>query len=940
MAQALDYDFLFIRVALEMQLLTPEQIAQAQSLQQKLQALQIFHLLGKICLEIGLLNQVQAAQILEKIQSLCQLSDKPSINIFLLEKSLSDHLLVQAQKAQLLSDLQWNRCRSLQNTLRAFGIERHLIELALEEQFLTRTQLEPFLPKTTKPEIASPPIEKVESATSSEKSFLFYRETSSLAETQPETRENASSVLPKKIVQDESSHTSATKQSISDLILPETQKTPSSSPPSPLESVGKVMMGDYEILEEVSRGGMGIIYKARQKSLDRIVALKVLKGGEEVSKTLIERFNLEAKAVAQLSHPNILPIYDYGTYDNFPYFAMEFLDGLSLRELLKKQTLPIRQAVLITVSVANALQHAHEKGFCHRDIKPANIMIDKTNRVFLMDFGLVKNFNQNLELTSTGALMGTPAYMSPEQVDTNKFGKVGVCSDIYSLGAVFYEMLTHMRPYADKISPKANTVSLALAIISASVKAPRFYNKNIPETLEKICLKCLEKRQENRYKQVSDLIKDLDLWLKSDQVPRAQKFQASENVLPVHSTLSKETTSTKVPFSTAPRVLFMHHKKEGKGTEKKILPSPSSSGEFFHSSSKALSTSPLSSGTLKHGFPQILDFELKKKLQEDVLGELFIARQQSTERYVQIRVVPKKIQIVSQTQTNPLFQNYFAQVQKLGKIYHPQLLPFLDYDAIGDDFYFIRPFIRGKTLVHSLKNNQLSFYRKIEIFLGLASLLSTLFQEKVVYLDILPENILLGAEGELKLVDSCIGRNRFSYLSPEEAKGKPPSVFADQFSLGLVMFALLCEKPLLSSELSEKESLLFFQKYRGLSAPLKEEMMAQMKQSKEISQKMVQILERCLQVNPEDRFEHPQELVQKLEALKILLLEETVNKMPVQTRLAQGIPVKTLIQWRPLFYSFVCCGFFLFLGIYPYFDRVQSRILYQHLKQTILQLFS
>jgi serine/threonine protein kinase len=203
----------------------------------------------------------------------------------------------------------------------------------------------------------------------------------------------------------------------------------------------------FEILQLLGRGGMGVVYKARQIELDRIVALKILPPGEFDSPKFVERFRREARSLAKLSHPNIVGVYDFGQSEGLFYFVMEFVDGLNLRQMILDHRLSPTNALAIVPRICDALQYAHEEGVVHRDIKPENILIDKRGRVKIADFGLAKLLGReeiDSRLTVSGVTLGTPRYMAPEQVEQPQ--NVDHRADIYSLGVVFYEMLTGELP--------------------------------------------------------------------------------------------------------------------------------------------------------------------------------------------------------------------------------------------------------------------------------------------------------------------------------------------------------------------------------------------------------------------------------------------------------------------------------------------------------------
>ncbi len=231
-------------------------------------------------------------------------------------------------------------------------------------------------------------------------------------------------------------------------------------PPTPAELAS--YFPDLEILELVGRGGMGVVYKARQKGLDRLVALKILspKIGQEPA--FAERFQREARAMAMLSHPHIVAVYDFGQTDGLYYFLMEFVDGVSLRRLLDAGKLSSQEALAIVPQICEALQFAHDHGVVHRDIKPENILLDKAGRVKIADFGLAKLMGREardlgFSLTGVGQVMGTPHYMAPEQLEHPQ--AVDHRADIYSLGVVFYQMLTGELPIG-RFAPPSKKVEI------------------------------------------------------------------------------------------------------------------------------------------------------------------------------------------------------------------------------------------------------------------------------------------------------------------------------------------------------------------------------------------------------------------------------------------------------------------------------------------------
>ena len=269
--------------------------------------------------------------------------------------------------------------------------------------------------------------------------------------------------------------------------------------------IGRILGNRYEILEQIGEGGMAIVYKAKCHLLNRFVAVKVLRDEFTNDEEFIRKFRRESQAAASLSHPNILNIYDVGNEEidnkNIHYIVMEYIDGITLKELIKsKGKLTPGECVNYSFQIAEALQHAHKNHIVHRDIKPHNIMITKDNRVKVTDFGIARAVTSSTVTTSSNVL-GSVHYFSPEQA---RGGYTDEKSDIYSLGIVMYEMITGKVPY-DGESP----ISVALKHIQEDIKPPREIDPTVPVSIENIILKCVQKRQSDRYGNISELIRDL-----------------------------------------------------------------------------------------------------------------------------------------------------------------------------------------------------------------------------------------------------------------------------------------------------------------------------------------------------------------------------------------------------------------------------------------------
>ncbi len=270
--------------------------------------------------------------------------------------------------------------------------------------------------------------------------------------------------------------------------------------------------GDYEIVRELARGGMGVVFQARQVSLNRPVALKMILAGQLADEDAVRRFHIEAEAAANLDHPGIVPIYEVGEHEGQHYFSMGFVEGQGLSGLLAAGPLPPRQAAELMVKVAEAIEYAHWRGVIHRDLKPANILLDRAGHPRVTDFGLAKKLEGDSGLTGSGQIMGTPSYMPPEQAG-GKRGDVGPKADVYALGATLYALVTGRPPF--QASTAMDTV---LQVIGDEPVPPRRLNASIPRDLETVCLKCLEKDPRRRYATARALAEDLGRWLRGEPI--------------------------------------------------------------------------------------------------------------------------------------------------------------------------------------------------------------------------------------------------------------------------------------------------------------------------------------------------------------------------------------------------------------------------------------
>jgi hypothetical protein len=293
------------------------------------------------------------------------------------------------------------------------------------------------------------------------------------------------------------------------------------SPPPPRPNRGgfvpgstplPAQFGDYTLLEELGRGGMGIVYRAIQESLGRTVAVKMLLRRDLASSADLARFRSEAEAAARLDHPGIVSILEVGEHDGLPFYSMRFIEGTTLARWLADRSITPREGAALLAKVADAIHAAHGRGVLHRDLKPSNILIDTAGEPHVSDFGLAKRLEADQSVTHTGAILGTPCYMSPEQAAGSR-GEIGPSSDVWSLGAILYQMLTGRPPFQ-----ASSPMDTLLAVLESDPPVPRSIDRQVDRDLEMIALKSLQKPQELRYASAGALAADLRAFLAGEPV--------------------------------------------------------------------------------------------------------------------------------------------------------------------------------------------------------------------------------------------------------------------------------------------------------------------------------------------------------------------------------------------------------------------------------------
>ena len=276
------------------------------------------------------------------------------------------------------------------------------------------------------------------------------------------------------------------------------------------ESIIGSEFGEYELLSEIARGEMGIVYKAKQTTLNRTVALKMILASRTASEKDIERFHTEAEAAAHLDHPGIVPIFQVGECDGQHFFSMAFVNGESLASKLNDGPCSSRQAAELLKTVADAVQYAHNQGVIHRDLKPANILLDENGQPRVTDFGLAKRVECDSKLTATGEVVGTPSYMSPEQATMSD---IEATTDVYALGGILYCLLTGRPPFQGE-----SVFATLMQVINQEPISPHQLNPSVSRELETICLKCLQKKPRHRYQSCQELSDELTRFLEGKPI--------------------------------------------------------------------------------------------------------------------------------------------------------------------------------------------------------------------------------------------------------------------------------------------------------------------------------------------------------------------------------------------------------------------------------------
>jgi serine/threonine protein kinase len=537
---------------------------------------------------------------------------------------------------------------------------------------------------------------------------------------------------------------------------PRTGGEPTTLPPSPSAGDGPEFpeIPGYEFLERLPGGGMGVVYKARQVALNRVVALKMIRAGEGADQLELARFRQEAEAVAGLNHPHVLPVYDFGEYRGLPYFTMEFVAGGSLARLLAAGPLPPREAAALLETLARTVQYVHDRHIVHRDLKPDNILLAadargdaqigeenkeqspagssicvslRTSAAKIADFGIAKRLNDDRGLTAPHTVLGTPSYMAPEQA-AGQARDVGPAADVYALGAILYECLTGRPPFL-----AATRELTMMQVLTEPPRAPTSVHPDVSADLEAVCLKCLEKDPARRYATAADLADDL------------ARFR------------------------------------EG----------------------RPLSARPLAEWERHDHWAKPAGYEILDVLGAGMLGIVYKAQQVHLNRLVTLKTISSRVQAVP-----GMLERFRAEAEAAARLHHPNIVQIYDFRECGGQSFFVLEHLAGGDLSERDRSQPMAPAQAAELVEVLAWAIHYAHEQGVVHSDLRPLNVLLTATGVPKITGFGVGRlletgvagsilGLSNYIAPEQAGGRAGEIgpATDVYALGAILYELLTDRP-------------------------------------------------------------------------------------------------------------------------------------------------
>jgi serine/threonine protein kinase len=540
------------------------------------------------------------------------------------------------------------------------------------------------------------------------------------------------------------------------------------------------------MLEVLGRGGMGVVYKARQVGLKRLVALKMIRDGALAGPEQVTRFRAEAEAVARLQHPNIVQIYEIGEHNGLPYFSLEFVGGGSLEARIKGGPPPARQAAQLVEALARAMHYGHERGVVHRDLKPANVLLTADGAVKITDFGLAKRLDEDLGLTHSEAILGTPCYMAPEQA-WGKSKEVGPAADVYALGAILYELLTGRPPFRGQTRQETYD-----QIRFENPARPTYHRPEVPLALEVICLNCLAKKPHQRYATAQALADDLRRFL-AGEPPQAGPSPGVRHEQEGPPTDGGEGSGGNDPSKEWPSAASAERLAAG------------SVGRSQPTTMPGGNAGPGTAGP--PGLPAIPGYEIEREWARSGMGVIYKARQVSLDRVVALKMI-RAGWLASPEEV----QRFRREAAAVARLRHPNIVHVYDFGEHNGLAYISMEFIEGGDLSQKLGGTPLPPRQAAGLMETLARAMHHAHQRGIIHCDVKPANVLLTADGTPKITDFGLAKRVEGgagltqsgaivgtpiYMAPEQAAGKNDQIgpATDVYGLGATLYEMLTGRP-------------------------------------------------------------------------------------------------------------------------------------------------
>ena len=611
----------------------------------------------------------------------------------------------------------------------------------------------------------------------------------------------------------------------------------------------KKRFGVYEVIEEIGRGGMSIVYKANHPTLSKLVAIKVLSQYLSNDMTFIDRFRNEAQVLSSFRHQNIVYVIDFAQEESSYYLVMDFIDGYTIKQMLS-QTGPfsMKIATNIVKSVANALSYTHRKGIIHRDIKSSNIMIDGNGRVLVTDFGLSKESSFSDINTVPSELAGTLAYMAPEQLDT-KIGKVDDRTDIYSLGVVFYEMVTGKLPFDEDTT----AVNLAYQHLSVVPQIPSRLKTDVLPKADAIIMKMLEKDPAKRYLSAEELIRDMNELDDILQYYRGSDENREGSYFEVVSNGSAEPIETSLPMQETP-----------------IAQSTPDNGDIF--------------------VGKMIDhhYRVEKLVLKRILSSLYVGHDI-------IEDTPVTIQIPNETR--PTFKARIErEIQTMKNVNHPGFVKFLDVIEDQGTCYVIREFVPGTTVKNYLRKQKITIPQGVQIILEVLESLQYLHDKGIIHRDLNSDVVIIANTGPAKITSlgftrvedaSSVSSGEFlgvvQYTAPEQITQSKSDSKSDIYSVGILLYEMLTGSPPFDSPLPVEVMDMHLKKMPRFPEEAQ----------KDIPLNLQRIVLKALAKNPDQRFQTAKEMSNELKNFLTAYQQGDTRNLDIST--ASGEDANTLI---------------------------------------------